>query len=237
MAEKMKNIKSLVYLSRAGALEKDSPRIYNTLFKLQKSLGCTFRKLDVNHRQFDNFVGQAYMKAMTEKKTSKTFFLLGKDQHGVAGQGDFDIDPDPYINKTGKGFGNLIRWAHLGDTLDKGIILVDFELNGHPNLGNARNLEEVKEILEYISNLGFPSKKIVYLTDCSKIYEPEIGKIIRESRGLLSLEDWIKDDFKDIALLAKQTSSRKKRVVRREQEEGYRHPLARASSALTASWG
>src|SRR3989344_3987356 len=153
--------KASAYLSRSGALEQEPEKVYNALFKLQRELGCIYRELKVNDRQFDTFVGQAYMKAMTERGTGRTCFLIGKDQHRVAGQEDFDIDPNPYINKTGKGFGNLIRWAHLGNILQSGIVLVDFELNGPANLGNARNVWDVQEVLQYLSHLGFPLKKKV----------------------------------------------------------------------------
>ena len=64
-----------------------------------------------------------------------------------------------------KGFENLVRWAHLGDSIRSGIILVDFEHNGRPTLGNATNFAQVQDTLEHIAALGIDRTKKIYLTN------------------------------------------------------------------------
>ena len=153
----------MIHLSRKACLDENPVKMYDALLKLQKGVGCTFRKLRKNDEQFDGFVGQAYLKAMTDSVDGRTVLIVGKDQHGVAGQGYFDIDPDPYTNKSGKGFGNLVRWAHLGDSIQTGIILVDFEKSGEPHLGNATIFSQVQNVLEHMCSTGIDKHKQVYL--------------------------------------------------------------------------
>jgi len=241
----------MIYLSRKACLDENPIKMYDALLKLQRSVGCTFRKLMKNDRQFDRFIGQAYLKAMTDYVNGRTVLLLGKDQHGVAGQGYFNIDPDPYTNKTGKGFENLVRWAHLGNSIRTGIILVDFEQNGQPNLGNARNFAQVQDNLEHICKLGIDKTKKVYLTDCVRIYEPIIGLELRISKGLITLNDWLKYDFSDIRRIAEKSIKKDKEISRSEKDvitrvmyrdrEPIEPPIINthytASSALTESWG
>lgn len=235
----------MIYLSRKACLDENPIKMYDALLKIQRSVGCTFKKLRKNDRQFDRFVGQAYLKAMTDYTDGRTVLILGKDQHGVAGQGYFQIDSDPYTNKTGDGFENLVRWAHLGNSIRTGIILVDFEQDGHTMLGNAVNFAQVQDTLEHICTLGIDKTKKVYLTDCVRIYEPNVGLELRESKGLKTLDDWLEYDFSNLREPTKKLDKKPRkgqkiiyrtRIVCREPST-YVHSLARASSALTESWG
>jgi|SRR3989344_4642458 len=219
----------MIYLSRKACLDTDPIKMYDALLRIQKSVGCNFIELKKNNRQFDEFVGQAYLKAMTDYTDGRTVLILGKDQHGVASQGYFEIDPDPYTNKTGKGFENLVRWAHLGDSIRSGIILVDFEHNGRPTLGNATNFAQVQDTLEHIAALGIDRTKKIYLTDCVRICEPNIGSEFRK-KGLITLDDWLKQDF----------SEDRKQIKRKEQKkeehwDGYSGGPG-SGSCMTASW-
>ena len=229
----------MIHLSRKACLDEDPIKMYDALLKLQKSVGCTFRKLRKNDEQFDGFVGQAYLKAMTDHTDGRTVLIVGKDQHGVAGQGYFDIDPDPYTNKSGKGFANLIRWAHLGDSIQSGILLVDFEHCGIPHLGNATNFTEVQKTLEHICSIGFDTRKNVYLTDCVSIRESSKGAELRESENVITLNDWLKHDF---SYIKKQNMPEQKivyetKIVYRESSPQIPYDGCSASSALTESWG
>ncbi len=184
----------MVYLSQNPCLEENSARFYDTLIGLQKAIGCEYKEVEENDRQFDRFVGQTYIKAMTHRNDGRTVIILGKDHHGTAGQGYFDIDPDPYKNETGRGFGDLVRWGHLGNSIDDGILLVDFEINAAPVAGVARTPQEVQQLLKWLQDYHFDSSKQVYLTESARIYEPEFGRAIR-SVGIQTLGDWVSREF------------------------------------------
>ena len=192
--EEMTNRGIMVYLSKNPCLEEEAVKFYNALIGLQKTIGCEYKKVEENDRQFDRFVGQTYIKAMTHRNDGRTVIILGKDHHGTAGQGYFDIDPDPYKNETGRGFGDLVRWGHLGDCIDDGILLIDFETNANSSAGVTRTPQEVQQLLRWLQDYRFDSSKQVYLTESARIYEPEFGRAIR-SVGIQTLGDWVNYEF------------------------------------------
>ncbi len=190
----MTNQGIMVYLSQKPCLEKEAARFYGAIIGLQKTIGCEYKPVGENDRQFDGFVGQTYIKGMTNRNDGRTVIILGKDHHGTAGLGYFDIDQDPYKNETGKGFGDLVRWGHLGDSIDEGILLVDFEMDVDPVAGVARTPQEVQQLLKWLQDYRFDSSKQVYLTESARIYEPEFGRAIR-SVGIKTLGDWVSHEF------------------------------------------
>ncbi|MBI5389871.1 hypothetical protein HZB02_00090 [Candidatus Woesearchaeota archaeon] len=192
--DKPSNQGIMVYLSQDPCLEKEAARFYDALISLQKAVGCEYKKVEENERCFDKFVGQTYLKAMTHRDDGRTVIVLGKDHHGTAGQGYFDIDPDPYQNTTGRGFGDLVRWGHLGNSIDDGILLIDFERNANPVAGVARTPQEVQQLLRWLQDYHFDPKKEVYLTESTRIYQPEYGMAIRDV-GIRTLGDWVQNEF------------------------------------------
>lgn len=210
----------MVYLSQNPCLERDATRFYDALIDLQKTIGCKYKKVKENDSQFDRFVGQTYIKGMTHRNDGRTIIILGKDHHGTAGQGYFNMDPQPYENKTGKGFGDLVRWGHLGDSLDDGAILVDFEMDANTSAGVTRTPQEVQQLLRWLSNYHFNSGKEVYLTESARIYEPGFGTAVR-SMGIRTLEDWTEHEFDKVyshladGIEATEMPTRKKRPTRK----------------------
>lgn len=194
MTNRSTNQGLMIYLSQNPCLEENAIKFYNTLISLQKEIGCAYKKIEENDPQFDKFIGQTYIKAMTDRNDGRTVVILGKDHHGMASQGYFDIDPDPYENKTGKGLGNLLRWGHLGDNIEDGILLVDFELGANNLLGVTRTPQEIQQLLRLLQSYKLDSKKQVYLTESSRIYEPEFGKAIR-SMGIKTFGEWVNHEF------------------------------------------
>lgn len=199
----------MVYLSQNPCLEREAVRFYDALIDLQKTIGCEYKQVEENDRQFDRFIGQTYIKAMTNRNDGRTVIILGKDHHGTAGQGYFDIDSDPYKNETGKGFGDLVRWGHLGNNIGDGVLLVDFEREANSVAGVARTPQEVQQLLRWLQNYRFDSSKQVYLTESARIYEPEFGKGIRLA-GIKTLGDWVNHEFDNISVQqAEQSTTRK----------------------------
>lgn len=205
----------MVYLSQNPCLEENSARFYDALIDLQKAIGCEYKKVDENDRQFDRFIGQTYIKAMTHRNDGRTVIILGKDHHGTTGQNYFDIDPDPYKNETGRGFGDLVRWGHLGNSINDGILLVDFEINANSVAGVARTPQEVQQLLRFLQNYHFDQSKQVYLTESARIYEPEFGRGIR-SVGIKTLGDWVNHEFDKISSPQVEQPSTKKTKPHKE---------------------
>lgn len=179
----------MVHVSGASCF-RDPAIFYNALFAAQQAMGCSFGSMPANDRQFDAYVGQPYLKAMTDLADGRTLLILGRDHHATAGQGSFGTDPAVYREPSEKGFGALARWAHLGSTLASGIVLVDFVPHAGARRGVATNCSQVQTLARYATELGFPREKPVYLVADDRIAEPEEAKRVR-GQGIHTIGDWV----------------------------------------------
>lgn len=156
---------------------------------ISRNAGLVLETYSENDRQFDSYIGEPFVKGMTDTKTGRSMMIVGDyTHHGQAGQGYFVIGEKPYNFDDEIGFGDVVLWNNIGG-LEDGFIGIDYQHKSKQRLGGARSLREVVRVCRSLIDQGFSQEKEVYLLRTPHLREATIGKYLR-NQGTLTLADF-----------------------------------------------